>query len=423
MNRKEFLTAVGGIALFSIVPSRVLGGGKHIAPSDQLTKGLIGCGAAGRSPMHFANSEACRLTALCDVNENRLNEAKSQAQSQLRQKVKTYHNYRDLLRDPNVDIVDIATPPHWHGIMAAEAAYAGKDVWCETPMTRTIGEGKKVSEAMRQNKRIFGLNTWFRYSDTFYGLGTTVAPLKKIADSGVLGWPLKIRISAPTGFDWDFSWVGKETLLPHPIPKELDYDLWLGPAPYKPYNEDRVKMFRGYWDYSGGCLAEMGQHYLDPVQYILGKDNASPVLVDIDAPQQHPDAVGTWRTIKYIYGDGCQIILESDNGDNSDVPFIEGPRGKIFKGFRCTIPDVANVVNNYPNPEAQNTDFFDCVRTRKKFAVNEECGFRSATIINMGIAALRLGHSLRFDPTALRFIDDDAANKMIDQPMRGSWKI
>lgn len=424
MKRKEFLTAMGGFALFSIVPSKVLGGERHIAPSDQLTKGIIGVGGIGRSSLHFTNDESCRLTAICDVDSNHLEAAKADAKNKLGIKVKTYHNYRDLIHDPNVDIVHIATPPHWHGIMAVEAANAGKDVMCEKPMTRTIGEGKKVMEAIKQNGRIFRLDTWFRFKDTFYGLGTTVEPLKKLVDSGLLGWPLKVTISGHTGFNWKFFWVGKENLETQIVPSNLDYDLWLGPAPYKPYNEHRThQTFRGYWDYDGGGLADMGQHYIDPVQYILGKDNTSPVLVEVDAPQQHPDAVGTWRSIKYTYDDGCQIILEGEDNGDPKAPYIEGPYGKVYKGFECTIPNVMQRLLDFPDPKPQNTDFLECVRTRQKFALNEENGFRSSTIVNMGVCALRLGRNLKFDPEHLRFIGDEAANQLINQQMRNPWKI
>ncbi|MGN0032209.1 MAG: Gfo/Idh/MocA family oxidoreductase [Candidatus Limimorpha sp.] len=424
MDRKEFLTAMGGLALFSIVPSKVLGGERHIAPSDQLTKGIIGVGGIGRTSLHFTNDEACRLTAICDVDSKHLNAAKQQAKEKLGIEVNTYHNYRDLINDPNVDIVHIATPPHWHGVMAVEAAMAGKDIMCEKPMTRTIGEGKKVMEAVRQNGRIFRLDTWFRFKDTFYGLGTTVEPLKKLVDSGLLGWPLKVTISGFTGFNWKFFWVGKEDLAPQTVPANLDYDMWLGPAPYKPYNEHRThQTFRGYWDYDGGGLADMGQHYIDPVQYILGKDNTSPISVEIDAPQQHPDAVGTWRTIKYTYEDGCQIILEGEDNGDPKAPYIEGPNGKLYKGFECTIPNIMQRLNDFPDPKPQNIDFLDCVRNRKKFALNEENGFRSSTIVNMGVCALRLGRNLRFDPVKLQFINDDAANRLINQPMRSPWII
>ena len=330
-------------------------------------------------------------------------------------------DFRELIARPDIDIVHIATPPHWHGIMSRMAADAGKDIWCEKPMTRTIGEGKKVVEAVRANGRVFRLNTWFRFRSQFYGLGTTVRPIKKIISSGLLGWPLKVTISGVTGYDWKFYWSGETNLKPVTPPAELDYDLWLGPAPRKPYNPERVhSKFRGYWDYDGGGLGDMGQHYIDPVQYFLGKDDTSPVSVEVDAPQQHYDAVGSWRRITYTYEDGCQIILDGENRDR-DAAYIEGPYGKIFKGFASDIPNLADIVDSLPDPEPVITLFTESVRTRRPFALNEMNGHRSCTIINMGVVALRLGRNLQFDPVKQVFIDDDGANALIDQPMRGEW--
>ena len=424
INRRDFLKSLGGAALLTIVPRNVLGGSGFIAPSDQLTKGIIGTGGIGRSSYHFTSNDACRLVALCDVDNNHLTQAQNMAKQRFGQECATYHYYRDLINDPNVDIVHIATPPHWHGIMAAEAAEAGKDIWCEKPFTRTIGEGKRVVEAVKRNGRILRLNTWFRFKDTFYGLGTDVKPLKKLVDSGLLGWPLKVTISAHTGFNWKFFWVGKENLQPETVPANLDYDMWLGPAPYKPYNSHRVhSTFRGYWDYDGGGLGDMGQHYIDPVQYFLGKDNESPIKVEVDAPEQHPDAIGTWRKIVYTYADGCQIILQGEDHGDKNAPYIEGPLGKVYAGFQCTIPDVMNKIAEMPDPEPQNTDFLACVRNREKFALDEEIGHRSCTVVNMALTALRLNRTLHFDNEKQLFINDDAANRLIDQPMRGPWKL
>ena len=424
-SRRTFLKTVGGIGLFTIVPRRVLGGNGHIAPSDQLTKGIIGVGGMGRSGSHFTSDEHCRLTAVCDVDKNHLNDAVKQAKENLKEDVKSYHDFRDLINDPNVDVVHIATPPHWHALMAIAAATAGKDIWCEKPMTRTIGEGRRVVEAMKRYNRVFRLNTWFRFTDTFYGLGTTVQPLKKLVDSGLLGWPLKIVVSGTTGFTWKFFWVGKENLVPETVPAELDYDMWLGPAPYKPYNVHRTHAtFRGYWDYDGGGLTDMGQHYMDPVQYLLGKDDTSPVKVEVDAPQQHPDAVGIWHRIVYTYEDGCQIVLEGEGFESKGkVPYIEGPLGKVYQGFECTIPNVMEKISEMPDPEPQNTDFLECVRTRQRFALDELKGHRSSTLVNMGACALRLNRTLHFDPDKQLFVGDDAANRLIDQPMRTPWKI
>jgi predicted dehydrogenase len=417
VRRRDFIRkgAVTGIAL-TIIPRHVLGGNGYLPPSDQLTKGIIGTGGMGLN--HFAY-ENTRLIAVCDVDASHLRMALDKAGKG----VTGYHDFRDLIARPDIDIVHIATPPHWHGVISKMAAEAGKDIWCEKPMTRTIGEGKKVIEAVQANGRMFRLNTWFRFTGQFYGLGTTVRPLKKIVSSGVLGWPLKVTISGITGYDWKFYWTGVPNLSPETIPADLDYDFWLGPAPFKPYNPLRVhEKFRGYWDYDGGGLGDMGQHYLDPVQYLLGKDSTSPVSVEIDAPQQHYDAVGTWKRITYTYDDGCKIVLDGENRDK-DAAYIEGPLGKIFKGFKSDVPNLPELLEKLPDPEPQITVFSESVRTRKPFALNEENGHRSCTLVNLGVVALRLGRNLTFDPVKQVFTNDEAANSLIDQPMRGEWHI
>lgn len=417
ISRREFVkkTAISS-ALFSIVPASVLGGHGRLAPSDRLTKAIIGVGGMGKGHIAYENTP---VLAICDVDRNHLEKAKQM----IGYPVKTYHDYRELLLDPAIDIVHIATPPHWHGIMSVDAAKAGKDVWCEKPMTRTIGEGLRVKEAIAQHGRIFRLNTWFRFKDRFYGMDTTVKPIKKLVGSGMLGWPLKVTVNASTGFNWKFFWVGRTDLEIQTVPENLDYDMWLGPAPFKPYNRHRTHgTFRGYWDYDGGGLGDMGQHYLDPVQYILGKDDTSPVRVDVDAPQQHPDAAGTWKRIELTYEDGCKIILDGEDRDKQ-AAFIEGPQGKLYPGFRSDIPGLEKKLAAFPDPEPQITHFSDAVRSRNKFALNEENGFRSCTLVNMAIISVRLGRSLNFDPVKCEFLNDPGANKLINQPLRAPWNI
>jgi myo-inositol 2-dehydrogenase/D-chiro-inositol 1-dehydrogenase len=415
--RRSFLKKSAiGVAAFTIVPRYVLGGNGFIAPSDKLTKAVIGVGGMGRG--HFAY-DGTQVVAICDVDKKHL----QQAAGMLDKGLKTFSDYRELIQLPEVDIVHIATPPHWHGIMAVDAANAGKDIWCEKPMTHTIGEGKRVVEAVQKHGRMFRLNTWFRFSDVFYGMGTEVKKIKKLVESGLLGWPLKVTVGKHTGYDWKFYWVGKDNLEPQSVPEELDYDAWLGPAPFKPYNSHRVhQTFRGYWDYDGGGLSDMGQHYLDPVQYFLGKDNTNPISVEVDAPQQHYDAVGTWRRITYTYADGCQIILDGDGTDDK-AAYIEGPKGKLYPGFKSDIQDLEKKLSSFPEPAAQITSFVESVKTRKKFALNEENGHRSCNIVNIGLAALKLGRSLQFDPELQVFKNDIAANKLINPVMRAPYDI
>jgi myo-inositol 2-dehydrogenase / D-chiro-inositol 1-dehydrogenase len=403
------------VAGFSIVPRHVLGRG-FIPPSDQLTKGIVGVGGMGRGHIPYAGT---RVVAICDVDTAHL----KKAADIIGGGVKTFHNHHELIALPEVDIVHIATPPHWHGIISIDAAKAGKDIWCEKPMTRTIGEGKRVVEAVKQYGRMFRLNTWFRFTDNFYGMKSPVKPIKKLVESGLLGWPLTVTVSKTTGFDWKFYWIGKTQLEPQPIPESLDYERWLGPAPFKPYHEHRVhNTFRGYWDYDGGGLGDMGQHYIDPIQYFLGKDETSPIMVEVDAEQQHPDACGTFRKLTFTYEDGCKIILDGEDKD-PNAAYIQGPKGKLYAGFKSDIPNLAQKLAMMPDPEPQVTNFLDSVKYRTPFALNESNGFRSCTVVNMGKIALQLGRTLHFNPVTQEFVNDAEANRLINPPMRAPWNI
>ena len=419
ISRRQFLkSALYTAGAFTIVPRHVLGGSGFTAPSDQLTKAVIGVGGMGKYHLQRVNPSA-RLLAVCDVDRNHLQQALERVETE----VQGYHDFREVLAREDIDIVHIATPPHWHGVMTVLAAEAGKDIWCEKPMTRTIGEGRKVIAAVQRRGRIFRINTWFRFENDFYGFGTAVQPIKKLVNSGLLGWPLRVVVGAATGFNWKFYWQGETSLSPQWIPEALDYQMWLGPAPYKPYHAHRVhQTFRGYWDYDGGGLGDMGQHYLDPVQYLLGKDDTSPVEIEADAPQQHPDAVSTWRRVRMKYADGCEIILDGE-GRETDAPFLEGPDGKLFPEFKSDIPNLAGKLAEFPEPESQLTDFSEAVRTRRKFALNEANAHRSCTLVNLAKIAVQLGRPLRFDPVRQEFINDPGANRLLDPPLRAPWVI
>ena len=417
ISRRQFIrTGAAAAVSLTIIPRHVLGGQGYLAPSDTLTKAVIGVGGMGQGHLGYPGAV---LRAVCDVDRGHLATALEISGPG----VAGYADFREVLERPDIDIVHIATPPHWHALISIAAAAAGKDIWCEKPMTRTIAEGRAVVEAVKRNGRIFRINTWFRFEDRFYGFGTDVKPIKKVVQSGLLGWPLKATVSAATGFDWKFYWSGLTNLRPEPVPPELDYDFWLGPAPYKPYHPHRVHgTFRGYWDYDGGGLGDMGMHYLDPVQYLLDKDGTSPVEISADCPQQHPDACGAWRRIEMKYADGCVIVLDGENRDKN-APFLEGPDGKLFRGLESDIPNLRAMLATLPDPEPQVIDFAEAVRTRRRFALNERNAHRSCTLVNLGKIAVQLGRPLRFDPEKERFVGDEEANRLIDQPMRAPWHI
>src|SRR5260221_10325860 len=226
------------------------------------------------------------------------------------------------------------------------------------------------------------------------------------------------------GFEWKLDAGSvKANLKPQAGRAELNYDMGLGPATYKPYHPHRVhQLFRGYWDYDGGGLGDMGQHYLDPTQYLLDKDSESPISVEVDTPPQHYDAVIPWRRIELKYADGCKIVLDGEDRER-DAAFISGPGGKVYPGIRTDPGDLGKKMEGFPEPEPQLTKFLDAGRTRKKFALNEQNGHPSATLINMPKTAVQLGRSLNFDPIKQRFIDDEEANRLVQQPMRGPWHL
>ena len=202
-SRREFLSRSAAAAFgFSIVPRHVLGGLNFTAPSDEINRAVIGVGGMGRGHLGYAGA---RTVAVCDVDKNHL----QSALDSLDKGVKGFTDFREVLALPEVDVVHIATPPHWHGLISIAAAEAGKDVWCEKPMTRTIGEGRRVVEKVQARGRIFRLNTWFRFKDNYYGYGSAVKPIKQIVDSGELGWPLRVTVGSGTGFDFKFFWSGK----------------------------------------------------------------------------------------------------------------------------------------------------------------------------------------------------------------------
>ncbi len=418
-TRRSFLsTSLTSVAALTIVPRHVLGGAGFTPPSEVLTRAVIGTGGMGMGHVTSINT-ACKLLAVCDVDEKHLATAVKAGGPD----VKGYKDFREVLARKDIDIVHVPTPPHWHALISIAAAKAGKDIWCEKPLSRTIAEGEAVKAAVAKYKRIFRLNTWFRFDGRFYGMGVPMKPIKKLVQAGMFGWPLKITLGGNTGFDWkQNAWCGRTDLTPQPVPAGLDYEMWLGPAPFKPYHPHRVhQSFRGYWDYDGGGLGDMGQHYLDPVQYLLGKDEESPISVEADTAPQDKDAVLPWRRVSLKYADGCEIVLDGENKD--DAPFLSGPKGSLTKALESSIPDLIDKVAALPDPAPQVTDFVQAVKTRQKFALNEINGHRSCTLINLAKIAVQTGRPLRFNPKKQRFIDDAGANALIEQPMRAPWKI
>ena len=272
ISRRQFArSAAAAAASLTIVPRHVLGGPGRTPPSDTLTKAVIGVGGMGRGHLRYPGSVLVPSATWTRSTWPRALEIAGPG-------VTGYTDFREVLERPDIDIVHIATPPHWHALISIAAAEAGKDIWCEKPMTRTIGEGRAVVEAVRADgphlpdqhlvplpRRLLRLRH------------ATSRRSRRRSRAACSAGRSRRRSARPPASTGSSTGAASRSLPPEPVPPELDYDFWLGPAPYKPYHPHRVHgTFRGYWDYDGGGLGDMGQHYLDPVQYILDKDDDEP---------------------------------------------------------------------------------------------------------------------------------------------------
>lgn len=449
ISRRRFLRGAGAsLAAFYIVPRHVLGGPGHTPPSAVITRAVIGVGGMGMN--HVTENDAGRppqTLAVCDVDRSHLDQALQKAG----RSCDGYHDFREVLERRDIDVIYIATPPHWHALIAIAAAQAGFDILGEKPTTRTIGEGQALADAVRRYGRIYQVNTHGRFG-ACYQFGASRL-LRKLADSGLLGTPLTVRVSRSLGFDWKVKrWAGRTDLTAEPVPDVLDYDMWLGPATEKPYHPHRVHgSFRGYWDYDGGGLSDMGQHYLDPVQYILNKDHTSPVEIEAAAPwPPHPDAVGMWGAVRLRYDDGTTILLHSGEweparefrisdlksemadtkpeisdlrcGDEPGQPFLAGPEGQVFDNYRTEPAGLFDQIAALPDPPPL-IDFETAVRTRQQPGGDADVTHRSCTLVNLANIAIRTGRKLRYDPVAQRFIGDEQADRFINPPMRAPWHL
>ena len=285
--RREFLRRSGatvaagslGFAFPTIVSRHVLGGPATPAPSERIRVGFIGVGrgSAGTGGQGIANLKAIQkekdaeVVAVCDVDRDHLAKAKTLAESGGRPCL-AFADYRKLLDDKSIDAVVISTPDHWHALPMIDACAAGKDVYCEKPLSLTVAEGKAMVEAARKAKRIVQTGSQQRSDDKF-------RLACELVRSGRLGKIKEVRISLPK-----VNFTGPSVPDSAP-PSELDYQTWLGPAPDRPYNVKRVHyLFRFFWDYSGGQMTNFGAHHLDIAQWGLGRDESGPVADRGDRP-------------------------------------------------------------------------------------------------------------------------------------------
>ncbi len=412
VTRRGILKGAVAGATLAIVPRHVLGGPGQPAPSETLAAGLLGCGGQAGEDLDSYIKHAggdYRLLAACDVDKHRLAAAKKK----FGEHVELYTDWRRLIERRDIDVVSIVTPPHWHALMCIAAAQAGKDILCEKPMTRFIAEGRAVVTAVKRYGRVFQIGTSGRFGAQKSNTSRTI---HKIMRSGLLKSCPAVFIHKG-GFPVQ-EYCGRVDLKPEPLPSHLDWDMYCGPSPLRPYHSHRFGWsHRFYWDYEGGGLADFAQHYMDPFQWIYAKDHTSPVEVEACAPPQHPDACGLWAWVELKYADGLTLVLEGDKW---------GPRYDRKRPRHVALGDLDDAsrkkVEAMPDPEPL-LSFVEAVKTRKESGGHVEAAHRAVTIAHLSNIAVRLGRKIKYDPVKEEIVGDEVANRLVYQPMRDPWHL
>jgi len=410
-----------------ILPRHILGGD---APSKKIGIGMIGMGrqAYYSNLPAFLNMEDCVVTAVCDVDAWRLQQGMQAIERHYRKKVaKAYRDFRELLADPNVDAVMISTPDHWHVPMAIAAVKAGKDVSLEKPITRYIHEGRILANLVARHKRVFRVDSEFRSIAHFH-------KAVELVRNGRIGKVLVIRTGSPKE---QFPDEPETVTAP---PSELDYDLWLGPAPKVDYIQKRVHKPRDLqsrpgWmrcrDYCDGMITNWGTHLNDIAQWGAGTERTGPVKVKATG-KFHEGNV--WNVLEqfdawYQFANGMELFYQMGE---PHVRF-EGEKGWIQVVYpgRISASD-PKILAEKIGPEEihfplkhEKQDFIDCIKNRSRTLEDEEVGQRTTSLCHLAHIAIQLGGAtLQWDPDREIFPDNDAANKLLYRPpMRAPWNL
>jgi myo-inositol 2-dehydrogenase/D-chiro-inositol 1-dehydrogenase len=403
VTRRQFIKgSIGAATAFTIVPRHVLGGPNHTPPSETFGGALIGCGGRGNGTFEAMGLEAKKL-AICDVKFVGREDNKT-----------IYRDFRRVLERKDIDVVAIATPPHWHALISIAAMEAGKDVLCEKPMTRFIAEGRAVAEAEKRYNRIFQVGTFGRFDRS---RNPNDILIHKIMASGLLKKNCK-GVHIKSGGLKVKEWSGMVNAQPQPIPKSLDWDMYCGPSPLRPYHPHRHGgTHRGYWDYEGGGLTDMGQHHYDPVQWVYAKDDTSPVEIEAYAPPAHQEACGMWGWVELKYADGMTFVFDSKEWGE---PYNRNQSREVL--LSDLSEEDQKKIKEMPDPEPL-VSFAEAVKTRKRAGGNADAANRSATLMHLANIAIRTGRKLRYDPVNEQIIGDEEANRLVNPPMRSPWHL
>ena len=431
ISRRGFLKEclLAGIAP-AVVPSGVFGA---YAPGNRITVGLIG---AGRQAYHsnlrtFLHMPDVQVVAVNDVDAWRLENARKAVDGHYSKKKPSgaykgcgaFRDFRELLARSDIDAVMISTQDHWHVPMSIAAVKAGKDVSCEKPLTVSIREGRILCDTVARYGRVFRTDSEFRSNGHFHRACELVL-------NGRLGKLHTIKTGVPRG---DRAGPPRKTM---PVPDELDYDMWLGPAPWAPYTVERVHPRHSYgrpgWmrvrDYCDGMICNWGTHLNDIAQWGNGTDRTGPV--EVEGTGRYPTD-GLWDVlldfeVHYRYATGVKmnytcsrpyVRFEGDEG------WIEATSAGIKAQPQSMLKSVIKPGEIHLPRKGDKRDFIDAVKVRGGTMEDAEVGHRTASVCHLGHIAIQVGRKLKWDPVAERFPDDPEANRMLDRPRRAPWNI
>ncbi|MFO7907375.1 MAG: Gfo/Idh/MocA family oxidoreductase [Pirellulaceae bacterium] len=447
-SRRAFLKASAMLGAVHVVPASVLGAN---APSNRINMGIIGTGTRGLPDMRvFMRNEDVQIMAICDVNtashgyrdESKLMGRKpalevankyyaDKKRSGRFQGVAAYNDFREIIQRPDIDAVAIVTPDHWHRAMTVMAAEAGKDIYCQKPMTLTIRDGQDMIHAVRKNNCVFQTGSQYRS----HPAGRHACELVRngrIGELKTIRTYIGLNNKSGPGPGWE----------PMPVPEGFDYNLWLGPAPDAPYHELRcIYKFRFILDYSGGQITNLGAHANDIAQWGNGTSLTGPVEVEplhVEWPPKGSLFTTALRSgYRLRYANGVELIQESSE-EHRGTRF-EGSKGWVHFLYRQLTTNPASLKTSTIGPDEirlpkpiENGDerdyyanhvrnFLDCVKTREEPIEPVEVGHRTATLCHLGNIALQLNRKLKWDPEKERFPDDEEANGMMSRPDR-DWR-
>jgi myo-inositol 2-dehydrogenase / D-chiro-inositol 1-dehydrogenase len=433
-SRRSFLSrSVTGLALASLpgwYAREVIAGEREragerpdrVAANDQINIACIGTGGSKGGfrqglgvTRNMAGKKGVKVVAVCDVDKVH----REEAAKGFGPDCKAYNDFRSLLQQKDIDAVVIGTPDHWHTAIAIAAMRAGKDVYCEKPLTLFVEEGRAIARVQQKTGRVFQVGSQQR-SDGRFRLAC------ELVRNGRIGKIRRVEARLPNG-----SRGGPFQV--KPVPADLDWDMWLGPAPWTEYIPERTHgSFRHWYEYSGGMMTDWGAHHLDITQWALGADDSGPIRVE--AAGLLPANARGFNTpvdfeVTYTYPNNIPVIAMS-KGENGvrfegESGWIFVSRGKIEASEEAILkePLSAGATRLYEsNDHIQN--FVDCVRSRKEPICTAEIGHRSATVCHLGNISLRMGgRALEYDPVKETFPRDEEATELLSRPYRKPWKL